>query len=271
MKKIALFISLLILLFSCRTVKVDQQQPHASVKSIKSVEVLDSMLLKNSQFSSMNISKLTVDIYYSDQHFSTKAFVKLLQDSLIQLSVQPFMGIEVGRMQITPTEIIVIDRFHSQYCRTNAAQLKEMTGFDFDFYMLQSLLSNKLFSEDNLPSSHLTKDKFVIVEFPNGYEINAKEPSDAFRTAFIVNPQYQIEKTTIIHSKYTYSLSCEYSNFVQIGAVDFPQKMKFSVFDGRRQNQLELTVTKVEFDAPMNLSFSIPQKYQEIETLNFNF
>ena len=62
-----------------------------------------------------------------------QAYLKMVKDSAFQLSVQPFLGIEVFRAEISVDSVKVIDRMNKRYVADNYANLKGQTPIEFNF------------------------------------------------------------------------------------------------------------------------------------------
>jgi|GEM_PF-61993 hypothetical protein len=76
--------------------------------------------------------------------------VKMVRDELIQISlVAPVLRTEAVRIEVTPDEMLVIDRINRQYAVTPAADLHQLLGNRMDYKRLQNLLSNAVFLEND--------------------------------------------------------------------------------------------------------------------------
>jgi hypothetical protein len=241
-------------------------------KGINTSDVYEQVLKNEPTFKSMDMNKITINININGQSFSVKGFLKLIPDSVILISIQPFAGVEMARAKITPDSITVLDRFNTQYYSMSTDSIKEITGISFDFKTIQSLLSNQLFVS-GIANKNMSKKMFDASAFPNGYELKLTEQTALFNQDLIINPQLRIEKSTIIDKVKPYSLTCEYSNFTKEDADnEFPYTLKFIYFNGKKsQNNIEISITKIEFDKSMNINFSIPEKYTKGSIENFKF
>ncbi len=233
--------------------------------------IFDYLITKQADFKSLNINNVTISININNQPVSAKGFIKLIKDSTMLMSIQLFPGLEMARMQITPDSIVVLDRINSQYYITNAKEFKKITGIEFDFNIIQGLLSNQLFLAGT-QKPELSKEMFNAAVFPpESYEIKTNENSLSFDHIFIINKFQELEKTILTDKINPYSLICEYENFAKEGRINFPHKIAITTINGRQQQRIEFNISKVEFDSPMNMSFSIPVKYSKGNIENFKF
>ena len=253
---------------SCRTVKTTEPRV---VGAIEIKDVYQYMMANQPNFNTMNISKMNLSFKMGGQSYNVRGFIRMVKDSAIMISIQPIAGIEVVRAQILPDEITVVDRINSQYYVSTAEQLKAVTGIDFEFNTLQSLLTNQLFLP-GVKQSQFTEKMFDVGIFPpESYEMKATKNSSPFNHSFIINKQLQLEKAMMIDKKNPQSLTYDYSDFNKVNAYDFPHKMTITVFDGRKSEKIALIIGKVDFDMPVNMSFSIPAKYTKADIGNISF
>lgn len=71
------------------------------------------------------------------------------RDQMIRISLR-MLGFEVGVMEFTPADVLVIDRFNKQYVRAAYNEVGFLRQAGLDFYSLQALFWNELF----LPGQH---------------------------------------------------------------------------------------------------------------------
>ena len=253
---------------SCRTMKPTEPRV---VGTIEIKDVYQYMMVNQPDFKTMNISKMNLSLKMGGQSYNVGGFIRMVKDSAIIISIQPLFGIEMVRALILPNEITVVDRINSQYYVSTAEQLKELTGIDFEFNTLQALLSNQLFLP-GIEKEKITEKMFDVGIFPpDSYEMKANKNSLPLHHSFIINKHLQLEKAMMIDKKNPQSLTYDYADFLKVNAYDFPHKMTITVTDGRKSERIGLTIGKVDFDVPVNMSFSIPAKYTKADITNISF
>lgn len=70
--------------------------------------------------------------------------LRVKRNDVVQLSLS-LLGFEVGRMEFTPADVLIIDRVNKQYVRAPYSQVSFLRTAQLDFYALQSLFWNELF------------------------------------------------------------------------------------------------------------------------------
>src|SRR5699024_10033439 len=93
-------------------------------------------------------SRLNLIITNGSKTLSSKATLRMVKDSAIQISVQPLFGVEMFRLYIDPQQVVLLDRMNKRYVEETISSLKEHHLVGFDFYTLQSMITNTLFITD---------------------------------------------------------------------------------------------------------------------------
>ncbi|WP_163210497.1 DUF4292 domain-containing protein [Bacteroides sp. 519] len=134
--KIAIGIFILSLcLYSCKTTKGTAGS--TGMVSVVSADMFSSRL------------KLTVPQEKKKQ--TLNGTVKMLRDELIQISlVAPVLRTEAVRIEVTPHEMLLIDRINKKYAITPATDLQRILGNQMDYRRLQTILSEAVFVESRV-------------------------------------------------------------------------------------------------------------------------
>jgi hypothetical protein len=139
---------MIFLLSGCRTTKV-KTSPDSEMKS------LSEHTLKYEALS----ARLKLELTTPDKELSARAVLKMRNNDIIQISVQPFPGIEAFKIELTKDSLKLIDRLNKCYMSESYETVKGKTAVDFNFHSLQALLSNSLFTPEAQSS---TKDMTAL-------------------------------------------------------------------------------------------------------------
>lgn len=86
-------------------------------------------------------SKVQLTIPNKNSSFSLNGSMKMKSGERIQLSLlMPIFRTEVVRMEVTPDEILLVDRMNKRYVRATREELKGVLPEDADFGKLEELL-----------------------------------------------------------------------------------------------------------------------------------
>lgn len=215
------------------------------------------------QFSTLS-ARLNVDLDIPGSNLSSRVDLKMVKDSAFQLSVQPFLGIEMFRMELSVDSVKIIDRMNKRYMADNYANLKGQTPIEFNFYNLQALFTNQLFLPGQQGVSAKEYNRFKLKQDGPAAEIRVKDAMGLVYT-FMADGEEKILSTTISEASDKYALQWDYSDFRITEGKSFPMRMKADVkADGVAKGGITLSFSRLQKDVPVNMEFSIPAKYQKI-------
>lgn len=257
---IVFFLSLL-LLASCKTSKKIGTIETSSVKSQQ--EFFERMQEQSFQYHTLS-ARLHVDLDLPGNNLSSRVDLKMVKDSAFQLSVQPFLGIEVFRVELSTDSIKIVDRMNKRYVADNYTNLKGQTPIEFNFYNLQALFTNQLFVPGQQMIAPKQYNRFKLAQDGALAEIKIKDAMGLLYT-FVAEGQEKIVSTFISEPSDQYSLKWLYSDFRLVGNQAFPMMMDVKVFDaGASKGGMTLHFSRMQTDVPLKLDFQIPSKYKRI-------
>ena len=100
-------------------------------------------------------SKVKVTITQNDKSISTSGALRMRYDDVIQITlVDPFLGItEVGRMELSPDSVLIIDRINKRYVSTRYDEFDVLKKNSIDFQTIQEYFWREAESSNNLSYS----------------------------------------------------------------------------------------------------------------------
>ena len=75
---------------------------------------------------------------------SSSVTMQTVHDSMIVISVMPMLGMEMMRVEATPTQIIAIDKLHGRYAKATFADLNRRLTPSLNWDILQQLCTAEL-------------------------------------------------------------------------------------------------------------------------------
>ena len=195
---------------------------------------------------------------------STRVDLKMIKDSAFQLSVQPLLGIELFRIEVSRDSIKVLDRMNKRYLAENYETLRAQTPITFNFYNLQALFTNRLFLPGEQTVSESQYDRFRFDQSGTTVLIQAKDPM-GLRYTFEADGEEKLLATEMTDAKGQYRLRWGYADFRVVEKQLFPQRMTVEAFkEGNAEGNVQWGVTRMRLDEPVKLDFVIPAKYTRI-------
>jgi hypothetical protein len=79
-----------------------------------------------------------------EDKLSSAVTMQTVHDSMIVISVTPMFGMEMMRVEATPTEIIAIDKLHGRYARGTFADLNKQLTPSLNWDILQQVCTAEL-------------------------------------------------------------------------------------------------------------------------------
>ena len=250
-------------LYGCKSAKVPGGKEKVNTKELK--EFVASMQEQEPAFRTFS-ARLSVDLQTGDKTMGSRVELKLVKDSALQLSVQPFLGIEVFRMELTPDSVKVMDRMNKRYVAEGYTALKEEWPIDFNFYNLQALFVHQLFLPGEQEVEGVHYDQFRLDREGAITRLHARDRMD-LRYCFEANSSEQLLSTLITEGNGRYSLLWKYLSLEAQPSVAwlFPLQMQVSFRDeGIRKGGMDIRFSRLQWDKPLNMDFSVPAKYKRI-------
>lgn len=221
--------------------------------------------LQNQAFQFQTLTaRLNVDLNLPGNNMSSRVDLKMVKDSAFQLSVQPFLGIEIFRIEISLDSVKVLDRMNKRYVAENYANLKGQTPIEFNFYNLQALFTNQLFlpgQQEVLPKQY---GKFKLSQRGSTAEVQVKDAMGIVY-AFLVNSDSKISTTSLSESSNGFLLQWDYVDFRQANGQLFPMKMDVQLRKNSvSQGAITIAYSRMQVDTSVRMDFSIPSNYKRI-------
>ena len=207
-------------------------------------------------------ARLNLDFSGMNQELSSKAQLKMIHDDRLQISIQPFLGVEMFRIEISNDSIKILDRMYKRFMADSYQHLKREMEIDLNFQNLQALLTNQLFvpGENRISSRHFRR--FRIIKGSRSAELQLKDSNDSYYT-FTADGDERLLSTKIEHGNQI--LAWDYSQFQKIDNQEFPMKIttRLSAID-QTQGTATLTFSSPEINRPVSMDFNIPSGYSRV-------
>ncbi len=95
----------------------------------------------NSEESAYLSSKVQVTIPHGDATYSVNGTMKLKKNEIVQVSfLMPILRTEVARIEVTPENILLVDRINHRYVRTTKEELKDRLPRRWTYNHLEELI-----------------------------------------------------------------------------------------------------------------------------------
>lgn len=260
---VALLLLLFIGMYSCKS-KERIVQAESDLEDKTNSSLFEDVLIKELNYSSFS-SKLNLTFYTGKRTLSSKATLRISNDEAIQLSIQPFFGIEMFRMYVQPDCIIILDRMNKRYVRETFDDIEGQIPNGFNFYTLQSLFTNKLFIPEQSVVSKSDYRKFKYSKSSDNYLIRGNDKKSNTDYSFFVNGNDQITLTQLNIPSKNYTLDWTYNEFSLLEKLFFPVEMEVSLSTPKRKLDVSMMLSSITLDESPSFDRSIPSSYTKVD------
>ncbi|WP_165155310.1 DUF4292 domain-containing protein [Parabacteroides sp. ZJ-118] len=251
----------LLMLAGCRSSGKVATEGSAGVKAHD--EFLRSMEERSFRFRTLT-ARLSVELDIPGKPMSARVDMKMVKDSAFQLSVQPFLGIEILRIELSRDTIKVADRMNRRYLIENYSNLRGQTPIEFNFYNLQALLTNHLFIPGERGVSREHYDRLKLRQEGPVAEIRA-EDAMGLRYTFRADGAEKLLATHVADPADRYGLRWLYEDFRWVDQQPFPARMDVRVLkNGHPEGGATIHYSRIRLDEPLELDFPLPSKYKRV-------
>ena len=259
MKKNKLYIGFCLLLVvamlsSCKTKQITTTSSESSVVDY----TVEQVQQQQPQFSYLNISKMDIVANYGTQQLSFRATVKAVTDSLLVFSVQPLLGVEMFRLEFTPTSFRIIDKWNRKYTDNTYDFVRYSLGVDVNFNVIQALFFNQLFVVDGV----VAPNQFVVETLPQEPTRLVHLGTGLIQRFELVDKQMAIAKTELIVDKGR--LTCTYANHRMQNGVRFPLALNITMQVGGKLADVDCQISQLEFNKSFEYSTVNLERYEKV-------
>ncbi|MEY2828216.1 MAG: hypothetical protein RIQ33_74 [Bacteroidota bacterium] len=256
LKNIILFLLGLVLIeSSCKTVHKTKTRIEGTKVSRNAIlDTLRQPDLKYNWF----FAKAKIEIEDSKNNNTVNAIIRMKKDSVIWISLNAILGIEVSRILITPDSVKLLDKFNKRYYKKDFNYIKSIThmpGLTFD--ILQRAITG---SELNFNNQNP-----IIEKVDSSYKILSSE--NQVQNIIWVNAlNLTLSKKQLEDRVINQSYEMNYADYRLLADRLFSFKRKVKI-QSQADNgyQLNIDYNKVTLDEPQKIPFNVPEKYEVIK------
>jgi hypothetical protein len=244
-----------------------------SKKALQSTDIQDNKLhsellndIQKTQLSFKTLSaKTTLELQRagSKSALSTGAALRIIKGKGIFISLRPFMGIEVAKLVISQDSVLIVDRMNKQYLYESIQDLKKSKQVDFNYYNLESLLTNRLFYPGQEEVSSADYPKFMSKKAEGSYLVQTADASGLLYN-FAIDGNNHILSTLIYGEKKNYTLQCTYAKFIIDQGQSYPTELGFKIGFKEKRMDARLSYSKLDIDKEVEIDYSVPTKYRKV-------
>lgn len=251
--RILVMAAAIVLFGACKTTKTAVKPtqtattPTEAAHEFTPADMVKQLQLAQPAFRTANASKMSVYVDFKGRQMDVKASCKIVSDSALYLSIQPFMGVELFRLEMTPSTLIVVDKMNKRFYESNYSIFRNTLGVTVNYDVIQSLISNRLF----VPGDKVfLPDEFNWKDNTPGKSLTLQ--TESFNQEVLVDVLLsRIAAVMILSADSTYTMKTDYSDFKKTDGILFPQKIAIDANKGEEKSSFHFTIEQVEFNKPV--------------------
>jgi hypothetical protein len=210
------------------------------------------------------LARTTAEMRFQGKELSSRMDLRIVKDSVIQLSFQPFAGVEVFRIEFGRDSVKALDRMNKRYVLESYAGLQGQASAAFNFYNLQALFSNRLFIPGEQKVSPLQYKRFRLKQEGETAEASVRD-AGKWLYAFSADGGGKLLSTRIDDPAERFAVRWAYADFRSAEKQLFPMLMNVRIgIDGTPAGEMQMSVSRIQRDIPLNPEFAVPPKYKRV-------
>lgn len=228
----------------------------SSLKEVSARKVAKKHIAENFDEKTVD-AKLKVDFEDNNNKLGFNVRMKIKKDEAIWLKGTKI--ITIFKAKITPDKVSFYSPYKKNYFEGDFSMLKKLLGTDISFEQLQNLLLGQAILD-------LKSERQNIEIAQNSYQLSPKKQSTLFDIFFYINPDhFKLNKQSLVNPFKNQRLDVEYPNYLHKKNIVFPNKINIKAKENTKFTNIDLMVKSVNFNTDLDLSFSIPKGYAEIQ------
>lgn len=247
-----MLLALAVCLTSCKARKKNNETVNPPVVG---ANLLETAYANNIKFDLLSAYG-QMELNFQGNQIATPFHLRLASDSLLWISIRPFMGVEAVRALIDKDTIRILDKLNKSYTVKPITAFSGIAGVPLDLTTLQSILLG------NLPNNW----RNYFVEEPNNKQIlhinDASVKGMMELNLQIGRPNsWKLHKTD---SQDSLQLQYQQYNISQNLLLPTAILVRINQEQSKSEQQIKINFTNFTIEKELNFAFSVPPKYSEI-------
>jgi len=264
LRYIAFLIVVCTLLGGCASKKkVATDTTTKTTKTTRKASIQERTIAAQPDFTSVLAQKAKLSINYQQRQISASATISLIRDSIFIMSVQPLLGIELVRLEVTPDEVVMIDKLNHRYVQLTMAELQQKTGLPVGFSDVQAIAMDRLFCVGKPQSFFQGKD--FENESKNAQTVFSFQDKPLRYTYLIDEATLALLQSTFAFTGRAEQVDVRYQGHTLRDNVLFPNLISVAYTGGRLEASGTITLPNIVFNGKVNAARANLRSYTKTD------
>ena len=252
------------ILAGCKTQQRKQRpDQHRIAPRISVCDLTQKSYDAQPSFSTMNISKMSMSINYGQMTFTVKSSIRIATDTLLSISIQPALGIEMFRAEFTPSGFKVYDKMNRRYSENSYEYIKLSWGLDVDYKAIEALFSHRLFIPQSTDPNEICKD-FHIEYLADTTSIVSNTPIGKYTQQFDLDMNnYRLTMSGLRYEDQLV-MAITYGTLKSFDKTLFPETVYLQTTMTETNVSATLNIEKIKFNEPLYISPINTTRYKKV-------
>ena len=227
-----------------------------------SEKLVERVLSVQPNFKTASASRARITATYKQREVSANATINIVTDSAIVVSVQPFLGVELIRVEVSKQQVKVVDKLNHRYSSISFAELSSSSHYQISYKDLEAFLTERLFAvghdTDWLRHARINVTSDDDSEYLSFSEQNLKHSFQVSKATSLIN-------STTLQLGEQNSLTAKYSGLKMFGDVAFPSVINISAASAPLSIQCSIVLQSLTFNSAVNVTPVNTDKYSKVD------
>lgn len=211
-----------------------------------------------------NFDAKTVDaklkVNYSGERESLGFSVKMKIKKDEEIWLKGTKLITIFKAKITPEKVSFYSPYKKNYFEGDFSMLKELLGFEVDFYQLQNMLLGQAILD-------LKAQKQEVSTYNNSkLQLSPKKQNELFDIFYVINTNhFKLDKQYLVNTSKNQRLDIDYPAYKEENSILFPKNINILAKENNKATAIKMDVKSVIFNSELSTPYKIPAGYKEIQ------
>lgn len=213
-------------------------------------------LLSAPEFKGAHWRNIVFQAKMGGQTFSSRGTCRIITDSAIHISLTPFLGMEMFKVELGPHKLSVYDKINHNLYKIEYSKNDSSSGLSWVFGHLQDIILNRPFiiaPGKDMEKTYQFRDKKHIFVFDRR----------RFTQTLRLNKEHRMEFIGMEMRADGTRLEMNYDEFETGDGISFPKSMELKLFKGSQTAEIKIQLDKMDFGPLPSLRYEDPSRFKE--------